>query len=235
MGTFIRGAGDLRLGTTRNSGDLLTGLVNYWPMQEVSGNRSDVVGGVSLADNNTVGSGTGHVQATAARFVAANSEYFSNAALSFGDANYTWALWMNADVVVNNSVLLIKGIADLAEYLLIESLIDVNRYQLAWKTRAQLDFTTSGILFRNVWHLIVVAHDATNNQIYISVDGVAPVPVATAGSPATSAQLFTIGNHAATFFYDGFVEQVGRWSRVLTASDITSLWNGGAGRTYPFN
>jgi hypothetical protein len=204
-------------------------------MQEVSGNRSDVVGGLSLADNNTVGSGTGHVQATAARFVAANSEYFSSAALSLGDTNYTWAMWMNMDVIVNNAALLIKGITDLTEYVLLESLIDANRSDISWRTRGQADFTNSGILFRNVWHLIVVAHDATNNQIYISADGVAPVPVATAGSPATSAQIFTIGNHQTAFFYDGFVEQVGRWSRVLTASDITLLWNGGAGRTYPFN
>jgi hypothetical protein len=204
-------------------------------MQEVSGNRSDVVGGVSLADNNTVGSGTGHVQATAARFVAANSEYFSNAALSFGDANYTWALWMNVDVIVNNGALLTKGISDLAEYILAVSVVDASRYTSYWRTRAQADQTVSGVLFRNVWHLFVVAHDATNNQLYISVDGVAPVPVATAGSPASSAQIFTMGNYSATFFYDGFMEQVGRWGRVLTAADITLLWNGGAGRTYPFN
>jgi hypothetical protein len=203
-------------------------------MQEVSGSRSDVVGGVTLTDNNTVASGTGHVQATAARFVAANSEYFSNAELSFGDANYSWALWMNVDVIVNNGSLLIKGISDLAEYILAVSLIDATRYTLLWRTRAQADQSASGILFRNAWHLIVVAHDATNNQLYISVDGVAPVPVATAGSPAASAQLFTMGTMFATFFYDGFIEQVGRWSRVLTAADITSLWNGGTGRTYPF-
>ena len=33
---------------------------------------------------------------------------------------------------------------------------------------------------------------------------------------------------------DGSVDELGLWNRVLTSGEMTNLWNGGAGLTYPF-
>lgn len=42
-----------------------------------------------------------------------------------------------------------------------------------------------------------------------------------------------LGSNAA-FFMDGILDEVGVWSRALTAAEITELYNGGAGLAYPF-
>ena len=34
--------------------------------------------------------------------------------------------------------------------------------------------------------------------------------------------------------FEGEIDELGIWSRVLTADEVTELWNGGAGITYPF-
>ena len=34
-------------------------------------------------------------------------------------------------------------------------------------------------------------------------------------------------------YFDGLIDEVGLWRRVLTAQERTDLWNGGAGLTYP--
>src|SRR4030042_3320047 len=56
------------------------GLVSYWNMDEVSGNRADSYDSNDLSDVNTVGSATavaGAMHNAAASFVAAGSEYLS--------------------------------------------------------------------------------------------------------------------------------------------------------------
>jgi hypothetical protein len=37
------------------------------------------------------------------------------------------------------------------------------------------------------------------------------------------------------FFYNGTLDEMGVWNRALTGAQITSLYNAGAGKTYPFN
>jgi hypothetical protein len=34
--------------------------------------------------------------------------------------------------------------------------------------------------------------------------------------------------------FDGLIDEVGIWSRVLTAAEIAILYNGGSGITFPF-
>ena len=35
--------------------------------------------------------------------------------------------------------------------------------------------------------------------------------------------------------YDGWIDEVGIWNRALTQTEITELYNGGSGKTYPFS
>lgn len=51
---------------------------------------------------------------------------------------------------------------------------------------------------------------------------------------ATPTNLFMGTRFNSTEFYNGALDEVGIWKRALTASEISLLYNSGAGLTYPF-
>ena len=50
----------------------------------------------------------------------------------------------------------------------------------------------------------------------------------------TEAWLGTRGFGGASQYFAGTIDEVGIWSRALTSTEVTSLYNGGAGFQYPF-
>jgi len=45
---------------------------------------------------------------------------------------------------------------------------------------------------------------------------------------------FQIGSIENSSYWSGLIDEIGIWSRVLTADEITALYNEGTGITYPF-
>ena len=42
------------------------------------------------------------------------------------------------------------------------------------------------------------------------------------------------GIWSTPFYFNGQLDEIGIWTRFLNATDVSELWNGGAGKTYPF-
>lgn len=81
---------------------------------------------------------------------------------------------------------------------------------------------------------MVATWDGTNAHIFI--DGVDGGAVSQTVTPTTNTSSFKIGNASiGTYNFTGTIDEVGVWSRALTGSDVTSLYNSGSGKTYPFN
>jgi hypothetical protein len=84
------------------------------------------------------------------------------------------------------------------------------------------------------WHNFVGTYDGSTASFYI--DGI--LQDSTSYSTAlVSSTGWGIGN--ATFSdtgntYNGSIDEVGVWRRALSQADVTALYNGGAGLTYPF-
>ncbi len=86
----------------------------------------------------------------------------------------------------------------------------------------------------DTWQLGIAWRDAVAGVIGISVND---------GTPTTGATAFLAGNTSpfciggddppTTAPFNGPIDEVGIWSRVLTAAERTALYNGGAGRTWP--
>jgi hypothetical protein len=82
----------------------------------------------------------------------------------------------------------------------------------------------------------VAWHDSVGNTINIQVNN------GTADSAAHNLGVFygtapfAIGarDAAAADYWDGLIDEVGFWKRVLTADERTTLYNGGNGLAYPF-
>lgn len=112
---------------------------------------------------------------------------------------------------------------------------------------------TSGVITVSAWHYIAVgtgiAKDASGVPIgaapFVSIDGAAKTYGATIGfTPHPGSWQFRIGTGfsgagpdsggTATQSYDGRLDQLTFWGRELTNSEISLIYNAGAGRAYPF-
>lgn len=95
-------------------------------------------------------------------------------------------------------------------------------------------YTASADQFADsTWYMVTLTWNGTNIISY--VNGAQVNSTASASTVASNAQPYTIGgwdgnnNQQA----NGRVDEFGFWSRALTSTEITQLYSGGAGLTYP--
>lgn len=218
---------------------LLTDLVSYWKMDESSGDAIDVHGGNTLVDTGSVASGAGVIN-TSREFSGAGTDYFSkasNASLQTGDIDFTWAFWAYRDTDTIKRVF-VKGTTN-SEY---NCLFDggASRYLFAvWTGAGQtgiasVELTT--LLGTAAWHFIVCWHDSVANTINIQGNNGTVYSTAHTGGVHVDTQDFFCGilDSGGSHPWDGRLDEIGFWKRVLTADERTQLYNGGAGFGYPF-
>lgn len=219
---------------------LLTGLVSYWNLNETSGTRADSHGSNDLTDNATVGNNTGKVS-NAADFVSANSEFLSHASnsdLQTGDIDFTFALWFYR-TGSGSQVILAKDVDGSREYTLDVTGGGALRWYYSGGGEVTFNEISSATsISTDTWYFVVVWHDAAGNTWNIQVNNGTADSIGTSGNaPPSASAVFEIGAReyvGAEGFFDGRVDEVGFWKRVLTTDEKTSLYNSGSGTTYPF-
>jgi hypothetical protein len=227
---------------------LTTGLVSYWKLDETSGGRADsTVSTNTLTDNNTVTYSTGKVS-NAAQFTAANSESLTcadNGSLRTGDIDFTFCAWVYMDSTGFRTILSKEGNSGTREYVLwYDSTGTVATNRFFWRVTdgagghtGDVTADSYGALSTSTWAFVVCWHDSSANTVNIQINnGVVDTTSYTYGV-AVQAQPFTIGveGTTATRYWDGRIDEVGFWKRVLTADERTLLYNSGNGLTYPLN
>jgi len=219
-------------------------LEAYWKLDEESGTRVDSAGSNNLTDNNTVLYGTGIIS-NAADFERDTSEYLSiadNASLSMGDIDFTIVAWIKIETLPSTIpdaylVLSKDDAANNREYRLTIGSDDKPQFMALDDDVSNGSATWGSALSAATWYFIVGYHDASGNEVGISVDDGTMVTESYAGGVADSTADFEIGclrEGAFTFYFDGLIDEVGVWKRKLTAAEISILYNQGDGLTYPF-
>ena len=222
---------------------LSASLVSYWELDEASGTRIDSndLNKNHLTDNNTVTQNTGKV-GSAAEFTRLNSEYLtraSNASLQTGDIDQTICAW----VYLNSKpagTMRIAGKTDNttgAGYA-IDWQNTADRFSFRmWQAGggASLNAIAShfGAPALSTWYFVVARFDSVSGNGIITVNNGTKSATAKSASPGSDTVAFAIGaNGDGTSFFDGRIDQVGLWKRYLTDTEVTFLYNNGAGRTY---
>ena len=219
------------------SSTLNTDLISYWKLDETSGTRvdSEPTGTAqNLTDNNTVGYTNG-VQSNAANLITANSEYLSrsdSADLSVGDISFSYSVWVNFGATNSDKTVLCKSAAGNADEYGIDIVSGKPRFWIANGTTYRIVQTGTGVP-QNAWTFIVGWHNADDNTVNISINNGTPTSASTSGTaPDSGGAGFRIGSYAPSYTYiTAFIDEVGFWKRILTSSEITELYNSGAGKT----
>jgi hypothetical protein len=207
---------------------LLIDLVSYWKLDETSGTRFDSVSANNLSDNGGVGFATGKI-GNSAEFDTTN--YLStNTVLSSGP--FTVSCWIYADTVTQSA----GGIVN--RY---DNPVPADRTWTSYVANDDIVFaipptqlTINNIVSAATWHLFIFWYDDVAQEMGIQFDTTIQTKSQTTGYANTNVP-FSIGARAdGGTAFDGRIDEVGIWSRVLTAAERTQLYNGGAGLTYPF-
>jgi RHS repeat-associated protein len=219
-----------------------TNLVGWWSLDEANGNRADsYINGLTLTDNNTVVSTPGKVN-DAADFESSNSEFLEradSAQLSTGDIDFTLSAWVKLES--KSDVMFIASKRDSATvqefHLAYDNTSDRFTFALYNSAGILVGFAPANNLGSpslNTWYFVTGWHDSINNSVGIQVNNATPDTAATTGVPSDTSANFRIGAFFTTEakFWDGLIDEVSFYKRVLTSAERTWLYNNGSGRMY---
>jgi hypothetical protein len=223
------------------------GLVNYWPLTEASGARSDTIGAITLTDNATVGSAAG-IAGLAASFVYADSEYLSNAAYTL-PASFTVSAWFNLASYTYQDAIFIttKSVSPvwpngtpLAIYvetggtvIRVNTSSDVESVGPYETLSVDAALDRGGLVSSWGWTLVTVSFDATEKKLRVRLNNETPVvSTAMVGTPNRIAHPLDIGRNQAPvtpqtdFFFSGQIAHVLVWDRALTEAEEEERFDG---------
>ena len=233
-------------GSSPPTSTLLDGLVSWWSMEEIAKTtpREDSHGTNTLSTITGTSNplGVAGLVNNACQFVGAeaNRLYCASSGVVTGANDYTYAMWINNDqygawegllqINTGNSVLV--GGTDFFTAINGTKLVWYLNNSGVWKVQT----STATVNTTGAWFLIVISHKVSTKTMTMSVNDDSNGDSTTyAGTHGTPGDNFQIGNygHLATYAFDGKIDEVAHWNRVLTAAEITELYNSGAGIGYP--
>jgi len=219
-------------------------LVSYWELEEASGTRVDSHSTNNLTDINTVTQDTSGIQGNAAKFTAVNSEYLeiTNASQTGLDVttDFSISLWVKLTTlpsVDNELVNKAFGTGDSGYRLFMTNDNKLRLYY--WNATADTTDISASAFFVSAdvgnWVHILVTVNLTGSIIMYrngaSVSITADTARATTILAATNP--FRLGSHHGPGAYlNGALDEVGLWTKILTPSDVATLYNGGIGIPY---
>ena len=227
--------------------DLSTNLVAYWNLDETSG-----VNTYDSTDNNYDGSifnsptlGSTGILGTSYSFTKANSHYIrlGHEETLMGTSDWSFQAWIN----VNTLSTTFYGIAGFWNANGTWYLTKWNNDRICCRTGFggnNIDVLSNDVITTNNWYHIVVTWDRdTSVMMYVNgilqtdMKSISAWSTTSVGGDATHPfHIGQIGNPGSYsgFYFDGRIDEVALWNRLLTQEDVTALYNNGEGLTYPF-
>jgi hypothetical protein len=221
------------------AGDIKTDLVAFWNLGEASGTRVDAHSTYDLTEDGTIGSVTG-VVGVAANHAANNSDslYHPDDAAFDVTGDLTVAGWINSSSLSGSCAIIGKingsGV-DERSYLLYRSL-DKLRFLVCsdGTSGGNTIVESTASISTSTWYFVVGVFKA-NDVVELWVDGASAVtPVSAPAllhSGTARLELFSF-NEGTISTPPAYLDQVAIWSRALSTSEISTLYNSGSGVAY---
>lgn len=150
---------------------------------------------------------------------------------AFSAAAYTIAGWINIESKNNDRVIFSKNNGTTDGYTF-EVLSSGGGGQLNIIHQGVGNFAGSTAVGTATWIFVAVTYSGGTATIYVNgvSDGSGSL-----SAPTTSTQQQCIGSlSGAGDYFDGIIDEMGYWSRALTAGELLTLYNSGTGLQYPF-
>ena len=216
---------------------LLNGVKAYWKLDEASGNPADSSGNGITLTNTGVTFGAGKIS-NCAIFAGGTSKLTCAVPINF-NSNFTVAFWVYISTSgVNNWFLNFGGYGDGTNgaISLLVTTINTPRWSYgAWFTEGVTGAPYS--LVTSTWNHLVFQRSGTTLNTYVNgaLFGT-PVTTSISNIPTTGTLFLGEGpEQSSSTPYSGYLDEVGIWNRVLSASEVKQLYNFNNGLPYPLN
>lgn len=214
---------------------LTDNLISYW---KLDGNSTDSVGSNNGSDTGiTYSVGNGKIN-QGAGFNGTTSKIEGSSITISSSASIS--CWFKTSSTPSNANPQLFGFINGAAQRLIFFISDgTGKINCWWRDNNgnMASIQTSGNYNDGNWHfLVATATSGSPSTLILYIDGSAY------GSPSTATftGVFTgcvmrMGTFSGTSeYYTGAVDECGYWSRALSSTEVTQLYNGGNGNQYPF-
>jgi len=204
------------------------GLSAYWnfnddgsggvSLVDVTGNGNDFT---SQRDKTTLGAG---IIGGCANFNG--QEYFESGTLFSASSPFTYSAWIKSSTIGQGGVWGQIGANFGNGYRILA--VDSNIYFQAPNTTV---VNTTGVSYNDAaWHNVVGIFDGTNFSLYVDNVFIGSA----AGNIGPSVPFYVNFSGDVGPLGTCSIDEVGAWSRALSTGEVNTLWNNGAGNTYPF-
>lgn len=245
VGQYIRGtvsaanANGASIPVASNATDALVipafplGATAYWRMDEEIGVRADATGnGFTLSDDNNTGFVAGII-GNAAQFIAGNGNRLGAASCPYTITDsLTFSAWVKVVNIAQTGIIVGDGYMSGGYIYLYQNKVwfSVDNQGRAGDVSAEITL--------DEWVHVVGTFDAGTGATALWINGVkmdeGSGAIMTVWSGYTGLEQFYLGKeNGGGNAFDGLLDEVGIWTRALSDVEISVLYNGGAGVSYP--
>lgn len=238
---LISGRGALDAAAGGGGLGLQTDLTGFWSFENTSW-TDDTGNGTTLTGTGSPTSVSGKVGNAVS--LDGSTQYLqatSNTNIVTGGGSFSWQLWINSTGTAANIPYLSKdnNAFGQREWTAGTRFVSSNVWSwLAFNTGTTGVACDSNVTISSGWHHVVGTFNSSGNGMKIYVDG----SDATSGTPTLSGTVQSTASAPLNFGFQpastiinraSLIDQVGFWKgRVLSAGDVTALYNSGAGLSY---
>lgn len=216
-----------------NNSTLLNGLVSYYKMDETSGNAIDSVSGYNGTNTNVTQNSTGKINTSYTYNGSSSKTVVSDTnALDLTSAG-GFSVWIYPTSASYNYVIdKCNDSSNTNGYFIL--LYESNIVLLLCNATTNTSLVSNGTVTLNAWNHIVCTWGSGNMYIYIN--GTLDKSSSTSVTPVASTYNLYIGAPISdSGYFSGRIDEIGIWNRLVTSSEVASLYNSGNGYAYPFN
>jgi hypothetical protein len=181
----------------------------------------------------------------ARQFVKANQTHLlggsTSSLLAFGGADWSLQFWMNLagpfPTTATNATILSRNVDSAGSFTASEFTVglffQIGAANISVNGANAITFTQFGSILADTWHHIVFTNTGTTVSYYR--DGGLIGTGTRTGTWLTGARHTVIGipntNSMATQTLDGKIDELAKWNRTLSATEVTALYNNGNGQS----
>jgi hypothetical protein len=215
---------------------IITNIVSYYKLEEASGSAADAAGSNTGTVTGSPYSATGKI-GSAYNFNG-TTEYVqcgTGIATALNSSDFSVSLWINPDALISNpnyTSFIWNGSTEgfRIYYYNGDLIFGTLNAGGGWQSST---YTTT--LSASTWyHVVATCVNGGAMKLYVNGSDV--------GSAATSDGMNAIAGNfniatnatAAGQWFDGTIDEIGVWDKVLTSTEVTDLYNSGSGFQYPF-
>ncbi|MEK7133852.1 MAG: LamG domain-containing protein [Patescibacteria group bacterium] len=214
---------------------LLAGLLSYWKFDEPSGDASDSSGNGKTLTNNASTTFVGGKINNAVDLERDSSQFFSRSNGGYYDNTAgTVSCWVNPESVTHASqsfpvASTLTNVGSGGFHLDISRISSTLRSFFGAGNQAANGTTT---LATSTWYMATFTWNTAGKTLYLN--GMPEASNTNAETMTAGETTLYIGNDKFNEYFDGMLDECGIWNRVLSPSEITTLYNSGSGLQYPF-